>query len=475
MASSTAPTISVGELVSVVLSDSAETLRRRKGLVVDTNRANVIAAVVVLGYRSAEVRSLEGSSISADSELPAGAYRCSRDSEEVVTFIEVPPSRLSSRLRPIWGKEFVALPDGVSGTSLKRFWQRRKTEIRTDSTDADDNRELKVPSEQLPTTRRARNATPMTVRPIPLNTGSTTGSDDDGNDKFQELEEVEAALDGNDPLELSSKVKDRHGQPAPNRQASRRGNYGEAFTTRPSPTRSARQPDVAEQPSEQPLGPGGAEGGDTDAQMKVLKMAMMKKLLNQDLDADSADVGSDAWKSQRTLAQQRAMKQRVERQAQRVVDEFYQHCEFEFGALDKAWTWKDEEEAINFKGKLSLKHTVVVLWAISRLLRANQPQRAGALTVQGMQCLREVSLSDLWGLGWELTHLAGPIRSNKRAAGEDELEAVPGAIKVRRELEDATKKGSQEDGKPGWQKQKEKEKAAEKEKKGEKGTDAKGK
>ena len=117
----------------------------------------------------------------------------------------------------------------------------------------------------------------------------------------------------------------------------------------------------------------------------------------------------------------------------------------------------------------------VLLGAILRLLRTNQPQRAGALTVQGMKCLQEVALSDSWELGWELTHLADPIRSNRRAAREDELEAGLGAIKIRRELEQATKKGIQDDEKPWWQKRKEKEEAAEKEKKGGKGADGKGK
>ena len=62
----------MGELVYVRLSDSASTLGRQKGVVVDRYRANVIAAVDVLGYRSAEGKFLEASSISADSELPAG-------------------------------------------------------------------------------------------------------------------------------------------------------------------------------------------------------------------------------------------------------------------------------------------------------------------------------------------------------------------------------------------------------------------
>ena len=66
-----------------------------------------------------------------------------------------------------------------------------------------------------------------------------------------------------------------------------------------------------------------------------------------------------------------------------------------------------------------------------------QARLSSAQLVQGMKALQEVAVTGSWEVGWEHTPLPDPTKARRHGAREEEVEAVLGYVKMRKDL-DAT-------------------------------------
>jgi len=227
-----------------------------------------------------------------------------------------------------------------------------------------------------------------------------------------------------------------------------RGASGAQSSGRPATSLGRAAASVAPQGAGgSPVGP--SPGGELTALQLQIQFEMLKSLKEMQRGAlvrdDAPDGDSlDGLRVARNLSRMRQLREQLQKNPERVSQEYRRGWVEELGAEGRSFRWIDTNKAIRWRKYASMKR---VHWMMCHVLESMEKKDhavAQALLVQCMKSVHEFSNHGSWKTAWPLCFLPDPLATYHHGGTEVEMETVLGFVRVQDDLKKKTAGGSRE-------------------------------
>ena len=196
-------------------------------------------------------------------------------------------------------------------------------------------------------------------------------------------------------------------------------------------------------------------GGKVD--LNTLIMVELLKQMRTGRDSESAEgvpslFGGDGTERaatgvERSLKSLHSMKKRIHARPREVIEDSIQTVKERLGVEDgQAWALSDLNRRISWGRQKLMQRMHFMLGEIFTRLDRGEALEAQALTAQCMKAVHQAALDDgKWQVAWHSTSLRDPLRPERFAGSEKEIEAISAYIKAQDDLEQKVRKDRRRD------------------------------
>ena len=187
----------------------------------------------------------------------------------------------------------------------------------------------------------------------------------------------------------------------------------------------------------------GASGAPGDLVMLEILKTLKDLQANRSSSTDDAPDGNqlDGLRVMKSLGRMRALRENLESNPCRVVNEYKEAWLRDLGAEGRAFRWHDTNRAVKWSKYTSMRKVHYMLCDILEILDQGKLDVGRAKTVQCMKSLQEFSRHGQWKVAWELTYMPDPTGVRRHGGPEAEVETILGFLKTRDDIDAKISRG----------------------------------